>query len=103
MSLAFRVCPRCGCRNATRHGDTLVGPDYCVRCDPRPKDAVGFHVLVHGLCHSVGEPPVHYRLRIVDPNGEVVFSKEPMGRDEARELALQISENIIAFLESRGM
>jgi hypothetical protein len=45
---------------------------------------------------------VHWRLRVVDPKGEVILSLEPLEQEKARALALAASENIIKFLEAHG-
>lgn len=100
--LAFKVCPRCGVRNAVRPGSTVVDDDFCVRCDPKPSGP-GFDVQVHGLCEKDGSPALYYRLRIVNhESNEVLFSQEPLERDAARTLALKVSEDIVSFLESVG-
>lgn len=102
MSLEFKVCPHCGLRNAVRPGSTRLSADHCAQCSP-PTTAFAFNVQVHGMSHGEGQPAIAYRVRILDPNGEVVFSKEPMERDEARAMAKEISENIIAFLDRMGI
>lgn len=76
--------------------------DFCVKCDP-PPTGQGYHVQVQGMYLAEGGPILHWRVRIVDlASGEVLFSKEPMERDDARGMALRISENIVGFLESMG-
>lgn len=92
----FKECPRCGCRNAVR-SDGSVSLDYCVSCDPKP-DVVGYNVQVQQLRETRDGPPIHYRLRVLNPAGEIVFTHEPLGRDEAREMAQRMSEDIATFL-----
>lgn len=97
MAVEFNICPKCGVRNFVRPGGSIK-PDHCIKCDPKP-DVPAFNVQVLGRRATKDGPVLNYLVRLVDPDGEVIFIKEPMERDAAREFAKAITENVLAFVE----
>lgn len=100
--MTFRLCPRCGLRNYVR-ADGKVSPEFCKRCDPIPPDVQGLHVQLHGLCKEEGAEPFTWRVRIVDVDGEAIYSTEVESRDSGRQLLAIITKDLLRFIRELGL
>lgn len=96
------MCGRCGLRNFIR-ADGAVPPTYCNTCDALPEGVQGLNVQLHGLCLKAGEAPYAWRVRILDPAGETVFSTELADRESGRKLLARISNDLLGFVKSLGL